>query len=82
MMHANGGHDVGRSPLLPTKAVIDGLVRRAELNPPKAAIMAQIGGLVAEGLARWDMLENGDIEARFKSGEIYLFAESTITRLA
>jgi hypothetical protein len=44
--------------------------------------MKYIGQLVAEGYADWAMLDNGEVEVRFTSGETYLLAETTILRLA
>ena len=54
----------------------------AKDDPDKALVMTCIGRLVADGVAVWQMLESGEIELRFNSGETYLLAETTILRLA
>jgi len=38
--------------------------------------------LVADGYAEWHMLEDGDIRLHLLSGETYLLAKTTITRIA
>jgi hypothetical protein len=61
---------------------IDSLVALANDNPDKALVITYVGQLVADGFAVWEKLENGEIEVRFSSGEVYLLAETTILRLA
>ena len=51
-------------------------------DPAKAVVMAYFKQLVADGFAKWDMLDNGDIRLRFKTGEMFLLTETAITRLA
>jgi hypothetical protein len=58
------------------------LVALADGNPDKALVMKYIGQLAAAGFAELQMRENGEVEARFTSGETYLFADKTILRLA
>lgn len=65
-----------------TEEAIHALVALAQGNLDKALIMTYIGRLVADGYAAWDILDNGEIEVRFMSGETYLLAETTILRLA
>jgi hypothetical protein len=65
-----------------TEESINEVVALAKGNPDKALVMTYIGRLVADGFAVWEMLENGEIELRFNSGETYLLAETTILRLA
>jgi hypothetical protein len=83
-MFSRGGFDAktSRRKLPGTEKAIDGLVALAKNNPDKALVMTYIGQLVADGFAAWDMLDNGEIEVRFTSGETYLLAETTILRLA
>lgn len=83
-MFSRGGFDAraGRRKLPGTEEAIDALVTLAKDNPDKALVMTYIGQLVADGYAEWDMLDNGEIEVRFTSGETYLLAETTILRLA
>jgi hypothetical protein len=64
------------------EAAIDARVALAEDDPDKTLLMTYIGQLVADGFAVWDMLDNGEIEVGFASGETYLLAETTILRLA
>jgi len=51
-------------------------------DPDKAIVMTCIGQLVADGYAEWTMLDDGDIELSFNSGETFLLAERVIIRLA
>jgi hypothetical protein len=37
---------------------------------------------VYDGYAEWTMLDNGDVELRFFSGEVFLLADATMTRVA
>ncbi len=48
----------------------------------KALVLAYARQLVADGRAEWRLLENGDIRLRFPSGETFLLAETSITRIA
>lgn len=83
-MFSRGGFDAkaSRRKLPGTEEAIDRLVTLAKDNPDKALVMTYIGQLVADGYAVWDMLDNGEIEVRFTSGETYLLADTTILRLA
>ena len=38
--------------------------------------------LVADGYAECEMRDNGEIEVRFTSGEVYLLSKATILRLS
>lgn len=82
-MFSRGGFDAktSRRRLPGTEEAIEALVALAKDNPDKALVMAYIGQLVADGFAVWDMLDNGEVEVRFTSGEVYLLAETTILRL-
>ena len=83
-MFSRGGFDAktNRHRLPGTDEAIDALVALAKDNPDKARVMRYIGQLVADGFAAWEMLENGEVEVRFTSGETYLLSETTILRLA
>ncbi|MGV1760779.1 hypothetical protein ACQZ6F_00085 [Rhizobium sp. A22-96] len=83
-MFSRGGFDAkaSRGKLPGTKEATDALVALAQDNADKALVMTYIGQLVADGYAEWAMLENGEIEVRFTSGETYLLAETTVLRLA
>ncbi|MDR3487157.1 MAG: hypothetical protein P4M05_19905 [Bradyrhizobium sp.] len=43
--------------------------------------MIHIGQFVRDGHAEWTMLDSGDVELRFCSGEIFLLADATMTRV-
>jgi hypothetical protein len=43
--------------------------------------MTHIGQFVYDGYAEWTMLDNGDVELRFFSGEVFLLADATMTRV-
>jgi hypothetical protein len=43
--------------------------------------MTSIGQLVADGCARWAILDNGDIQLSFNTGETFLLTD-VIIRLA
>jgi hypothetical protein len=51
-------------------------------DPARALVMTHIGQFVRDGYANWTVLDNGDVELRFFSGEIFLLADATMTRLA
>jgi len=83
-MFSRGGFDAKatRRKLPGTEQVVEDLVARAEDDPDKALVMKYIGQLVIDGYAEWEMLDNGEVEVRFTSGETYLLGESTILRMA
>ena len=51
-------------------------------DPDKALVMTAIGPLVADGHAAWTMLDDGDVELSFNSGETFILAERVVIRLA
>jgi len=60
----------------------DAIVRLFQADPAKALVMQYVAQLVADGLAEWDVLDNGQVQVRFNTGETFLLAETAITRLA
>lgn len=64
-----------------TLAMLDSLTGRFAADPAKALVMSHIGQLVSDGYAEWSLLDNGDVELRFLSGEVFLLADTTITRV-
>jgi hypothetical protein len=62
-----------------TPDAIAGLVHP---DPAKALVMTYVGKLVSDGCAEWHMLENGDIQLRFRTGETFLLAETMVVRMA
>ncbi len=73
--------DADAKKLCGTRAVLDPMRDRYS-DPDKAAVMRWISEIVADGLAEWEMLIDGDIQLRFNSGAIFLLAKSHIVRLA
>jgi hypothetical protein len=53
-----------------------------QIDPDKARVMAYFRSLVANDLARWQMLHDGTIRLSLNTGEIYLLNETAITRIA
>jgi len=64
-----------------TRLMPDSLTGRFAVDPAKALVVSHIGQLVSDGYAEWSLLDNGDVELRFLSGEVFLLADATITRL-
>jgi hypothetical protein len=64
-----------------TAAILDGVPERFRHAPAKALVMTYFGQLVSDGFAEWRMLEDNEIELRFVSGEVFLLAETMITRV-
>jgi broad specificity phosphatase PhoE len=64
------------------QATADALAGLINGDPAKVRVMAHFRELVADGHAEWHTLESGEIELRLQSGEIYLLADTTVTRLA
>jgi hypothetical protein len=83
-MLTRGGFDAksSRGKSGTTEEPIDELVGLAKGDADKKLVLTYIGRLVADGFAAWEMLDNGEIELRFNSGETYLLGETTILRLA
>jgi hypothetical protein len=65
-------------PKTPARAVAGGF----QVNPAKALVMSYVSQLVADGYADWDMLENGVVRLRCRTGETFLLGETTIIRIA
>lgn len=83
-MFSRGGFDAKayRRKLPGTEEATDALVALAKDNPDKAFVMKYIGQIVVDGYAEWEMLDGGEVEVRFTTGETYLLGETTILRLA
>ena len=71
----------GRDEVRRTAATPDTIAGRCYADPAKARVMASLGQLVGDGYAEWHMLDNGDVELRFYSGEVFVLADTTITRI-
>jgi hypothetical protein len=64
-----------------TVAPPDNIAGRFYGDPAKALVMAHIGQFVRDGHAEWTTLDNGDVELRLFSGEVFLLADATMTRV-
>jgi hypothetical protein len=64
-----------------TPAMPESLTGRFAADPAKALVMSYIGHFVNDGYAEWSLLDNGDVELRFFSGEVFLLGDTTITRV-
>jgi hypothetical protein len=64
-----------------TGAAPDNISGRVYGDSAKALVMAHIRRFVHDGYAEWTMLDSGDVELRFCSGEIFLLADATMTRV-
>ncbi len=83
-MFSRGGFDAkaSRRRLCGTKATPDAIAEFVHADPAKALVMKYVGQLVADGYAEWEMLDNGEIELRFETGEVYILSDKVIVRLA
>lgn len=55
--------------------------RRSYADADKALVLSHLDQLVADGYAEWAERGNGDLELRFYSGQRFLLARHTVTRL-
>jgi hypothetical protein len=78
-MCPRGEIDTDRDELRGSEAMPD---PRLVHRDPKAFVMTYFQRLVASGYAKWHMLENGDIRLQLLTGESYLLAKTTVTRIA
>jgi hypothetical protein len=65
-----------------TDATSDAIAGLFHADPAKALVMTYVRRLVVDGYAEWDVLENGDIQLRFQTGETFLLARKMIIRIA
>jgi hypothetical protein len=63
-------------------ATLDVVAHLLHADPAKVLVMTHFRQLVADGHAQWHGLASGDIQLRLHSGETYLLAKTTITRIA
>lgn len=50
-------------------------------DPAKTLVMNYIRQLIADGLAKWTMQDNGEIQLRLHTGETFLLTEKVIVRV-
>ena len=67
---------------LGAEKAVESLAALGADQPDKSLVTKYIGQLVRDGYAEYDMLDNGEVEVRFTSGEIYLLGKTSILRLA
>jgi hypothetical protein len=48
----------------------------------KEYVLSCLPHLVRQGVAEWDLLRNGEIELRFRTGETFLLGKDVVTRTA
>ena len=76
------GAKMRREKLCGIDATSDAIAGVFHADPAKALVMSYVRRLVVDGYAEWDMLENGDIQLSFRTGETFLLAPTMITRIA
>jgi hypothetical protein len=59
-----------------------GIAITSHTDPMKPLVTKYIGKLVAAGHAEWQMRENGSVQLRCRTGEIFLLEETMIVRVA
>jgi hypothetical protein len=81
-MFPRGGFDArtSRRRLRGTKATTNAVARLRHADSGKALVMKFIGQLVADGFAEWKMLDSGEIELRFDTGETFILGEKAVVR--
>ena len=71
-----------REKLCRTDVTSDAIASLFHADPAKALVMTYVRRLVVDGYAEWDMLENGDIQLSFQTGETFLLARTMIIRIS
>jgi len=74
-LHATARHEK----ICETAATPDHIAGRFHVDPAKALVMTYIGQLVSDGYADRSLLDNGDVELRLFTGEVFLLADTAIT---
>jgi hypothetical protein len=64
------------------EATFDAIAHLLHADPAKMLVMTYFRQLVTDRYAQWHGLASGDIQLRLHSGETYLLARATITRVA
>jgi hypothetical protein len=82
-MIPRGGFDAtaSRRRLCGTEATPDVIAGLDFADPVKAFVMRYISQLVACGFATWKLLDNGEVELKFTTGETFILSEDAIVRL-
>lgn len=77
-MFLNGG----RTGMARRKELRGTVAAHANKDPATALVMSHLGQLVSDGFATWKQLDNGEVAQRFHSGEVFLLADTALTRIA
>jgi hypothetical protein len=64
-----------------TSAIPENTIGVLHRDRAKSAVMRHVAKIVESGHADWAQLGNGDVELRFATGEIFLLADTAITRI-
>lgn len=83
-MFSRGGSDAKtrRRKLRGAGATSGTVAKPLRADPARALVMACFDQIVADGFAERVMLDNGDIQLRFNTGETFVLTETVIIRLA
>jgi hypothetical protein len=83
-MFSRGGFDAKRRKWRRRDAapVLDAIATRRYADPAKKVMMKYFGQLVADGFAKWELLEGENVWFRVETGETFVLGETAITRLA
>ena len=70
-------------PAMSSRGVFDPKIANPfNADPAKTIVLSYVCQLVASGCGEWVLLDNGDIELSFNTGETYLLAQRVIIRVA
>jgi hypothetical protein len=61
---------------------VNGAMPRWGDDPAKTLVVMYFSQFVNDGYAEWHSRDDGDCELRFVTGEVFLLADTTMTRLA
>lgn len=61
---------------------VDDAMPRLGDDPAKTLVVMYFSQFVNDGYAEWHSRDDGDCELRFVTGEVFLLADTTMTRLA
>ena len=83
MFRIGGGNGkIARNEACGTPASVDDVAARLGDDPAKPLVMMYLSQFVNDGYAEWHARDDGDLELRFATGEIFLMTDTTMTRLA
>lgn len=77
-----GVHGTKRSGRLGGTVEAPDPIPKRSVDRAKALVIAHIGRLVRDGHASCLLSDNGDVELRLATGEVFLLGSTTMTRIA